>query len=258
MIIAMAMVLLVGPGCANHIGTTATSFLKKIREEPDPNVRFLAYGKLASPNCYDSEEQKDEAVKTLIEKLEGGLEPVGTRALICYTLGELGKPAARDAIIKAVSDAEPIVRIEACRALGKVGREEDATVLARVMTVDTMEDCRIAAIDGLRDLKPNDPRIQMVLVSGMQHDDPALRLASLKALENITGKRLGVDAVAWQKGLNLEAPTMIASEGAPTSDPAVKTAGTAQSTPAVKQVYPPQLPPLNSKYSINKNPTPSP
>ena len=28
-------------------------FLSKIRESPDPNIRYLAYAKLASPQCYD-------------------------------------------------------------------------------------------------------------------------------------------------------------------------------------------------------------
>ena len=35
-----------------------------------------------------------------------------------------------------------------------------------------------------------------MLVAGMEHDDPAIRLASLKALRKITGKDLGVDAAA--------------------------------------------------------------
>ena len=84
--------------------------------------------------------------------------------------------------MKATSDAEGVVRVQACLALGKVGLPEDATVLARVMTVDVLEDCRIAAIEGLGELKSTDPRILEVLVNGMEHDDPAIRLASVKSL----------------------------------------------------------------------------
>ena len=101
--------------------------------------------------------------------------------MICRTLGELGDPNARDALIGAVSDTEGLVRVQACRALGKVGKPEDVTVLARIMVVDTLEDCRIAAIDGLGELKSKDPRIMQMLVAGMEHEDPAIRLASLKA-----------------------------------------------------------------------------
>src|SRR5918997_1253610 len=73
-------------GCSGFSGTTAASFLRSIEESPDPNARYEAYSKLARPNCYDSEQQKVEAARVLIEKLETGREPVATRAVICQTL----------------------------------------------------------------------------------------------------------------------------------------------------------------------------
>ena len=208
-VLALALLVLlpvVPTGCAQYIGTTARSFLNTIRDDPDPNVRYLAYSKLASQQCYDNAEQKAEAVKTLVEKLQGSREPTASRAVICRTLGELGDPNARDALISAVSDPEGLVRVQACRALGKVGKPEDVTVLARIMMVDTLEDCRIAAIDGLGELKSKDPRILQMLVSGMEHDDPAIRLASLKALRNITNLDRGVDAAAWRDAVLPKSP----------------------------------------------------
>src|SRR3954451_12883736 len=185
---------LAGPaGCSQFIGTTAQSYLMKIRDSPDPNIRYLAYAKLASPACYDNPGQKTEAVKTLVQKLEGAQEPTASRAVICRTLGELRDPSAREALLKAVNDPEGLVRVQACRALGKVGNPEDATTLARVMTLDNLEDCRISAIEGLGELKTKDQRIMQVLVAGMEHDDPAIRLASLGALRKITGLDRGVD-----------------------------------------------------------------
>lgn len=192
-------------GCSNHIGTTAASFLRRVREDPDPNLRYLAYSKLANRDCYETAEQRHEAVQTLLEKYDKGKEPTASRAAIIRTLGELGDHAAREVVIRAISDPDPLIRVEACRALGKVGETQDATVLTRVMMVDTLEDARIAAIDALGVLKPNDPRISRVLIDGMQHEDPATRLASLAALRNITGKDLGVDASAWEKLLAPEA-----------------------------------------------------
>ncbi|SIO60068.1 HEAT repeat-containing protein [Singulisphaera sp. GP187] len=201
---ALAATLLVAAGlagCSGFTGTTAASFLRKVREDPDPNTRYLAYHKLASPHCYDSEEQKKEAVATLVNKLEQGKEPVATRAVICRTLGELHDPAAREALIKAVGDNEGLVRSQACRSLGQVGLPDDATILSRVMTVDTLEDCRIAAIEGLGEMRAKDPRILEVLVNSMEHPDPATRLASLNALRKITKKDLGVEAGPWRKEL---------------------------------------------------------
>jgi HEAT repeat protein len=188
-----------GPtGCAPYIGTTARSFLLTIKGSPDPNIRYLAYSKLASPQCYDNADQKADAVRLLVERLGGSQEPTATRAAICRTLGVLGDPAAREAIIKAVNDPEGLVRVQACRALGQVGKPEDVTILARIMTVDTLEDCRIAAIAGLGELKSKDPRILQMLVAGMEHDDPAIRMESLKSLRKITGTDKGVDVAAWR------------------------------------------------------------
>jgi HEAT repeat protein len=212
LMLAIALLAIAGwSGCSSFIGTTATSFLMKIRKDPDPNVRYIAYHKLADPNCYDNEQQKAEAVKTLIEKLDGAQEPVASRAVICRTLGELRDPSAREVLIKAVSDPEGVVRVQACRALGKVARPEDTTILARIMTVDNLEDCRIAAIEGLAELKSHYPRVLEVLVNGMEHDDPAIRLASLQALRKITGSDLGVKPGPWRDFLKSKAQTASAA-----------------------------------------------
>ena len=102
--LALALALLAclpvgSTGCAHYIGTTARSYLNTIEHDPDPNVRYLAYSKLGSPQLYDKAEQKAEAVKKLVEKLDGSKEPTASRAVICRTLGELGDPNAREALI---------------------------------------------------------------------------------------------------------------------------------------------------------------
>ena len=155
----LAASVVAAAGCTTYVGTTAKSFLGHVRTNPDPNVRYLAYSKLASADAYETREQKEEAVRTLIDKYEKGHEPVASRAIICRTLGELRDPQARDLLVKAVSSPDAVIKIEACRALGKVGRSEDATVLAGVMTLDNLEDARIAAIEGLAELKTSDARI---------------------------------------------------------------------------------------------------
>jgi HEAT repeat protein len=197
----LAVVIAAAAGCSTYVGTTAKSFLNHVRNDPDPNARYLAYSKLASSDSYDTEEQKREAVETLIEKFERGHEPVASRAMICRTLGELRDPRSHDLLVKAASSSEAVIKIEACRALGKVGRPEDATVLAQTMTLDNLEDARIAAIEGLAELKSKDPRIYKVLLDGMDHEDPAIRLASLNALRKLTRKDLGTDSAAWRREL---------------------------------------------------------
>jgi HEAT repeat protein len=212
----VAIVAIAIAGCTTYVGTTAKSYLGHVRSNPDPNVRYIAYAKLASSEVYDTEQQKREAVDVLIDKFERGREPVATRAIICRTLGELREPKARDLLVKAVSSPEAVVKIEACRALGKVGSPEDATILAQIMSLDNLEDARIAAIEGLAELKTKDPRIYHVLLDGMEHEDPAIRLASLTALRRLTRKDLGTDVSAWRRDLN---PMLQAATGKPTSEP---------------------------------------
>ncbi|WP_165063623.1 HEAT repeat domain-containing protein [Paludisphaera rhizosphaerae] len=188
-------------GCSTYVGTTARSFLGHVRNNPDPNIRYIAYTKLASKDVFESDEQRHEAVAVLIDRYQKGNEPIASRAIICRTLGEIGDDSAREVLLKAVRHHEAVVRVEACRALGKIGRSEDATSLAQSMAVDNVEDVRIAAIDGLAELKSNDPRIYKVLLDAMENEDPAIRLASLNALRKITGKDLGTEPTPWRKDL---------------------------------------------------------
>jgi HEAT repeat protein len=192
------LAILVSVGCANYIGSTARSFLKRIEESPDPNVRHLAYRKLASPGCYDNEEQKAEAARLLSRKLAQGKEPVASRAEICRTLGELRRPEGHEALVASIGSEESLIRAEACRALGKIGHPEDAAHLTRIMTADMDNDCRIAAIDGLGALRAADPRVCVMLAEGMEHEDPAIRLASLRALRSIVGRDLGTEPKPWK------------------------------------------------------------
>jgi HEAT repeats len=189
-------------GCSTYIGTTSKSFLHEARENVDPNIRYVAYARLGSPSIYENAAQKDEAVQLLVSKLREGREPVAVRAVIVRSLGNLGDRRARQEIIKGANDVDnAVIRVEACRALGKVGLPEDATLLARIMTIDKLEDCRIAAIEGLGFLKANDVRIYGILLDGMEHDDPAIRFECLRSLRAITDKDFGVDPAAWRTGL---------------------------------------------------------
>jgi hypothetical protein len=196
---AAMLLLAILPGCSNFVGTTAKSFMSHIRSDPDPNKRYLAYAGLGKRDLFDSETERSEAVDLLIAKLKEGREPLAIRSVICRTLGDIRDPKARTVLIKTAGDPEGILRAEACRAIGKIGNPEDASLLARVMTVDNLEDCRMAAIEGLGEMKVTDPRIIQILIDGMDHDDPAIRMASLTSLRKISGKDLGVETEPWRK-----------------------------------------------------------
>ena len=208
-------------GCALFGPTTAMSFVRQIEQSPDPNLRYKAYQNLASPRCYDDDGQKTKAVHAMLARLDPEKEPPATRIVICRTLGAIGDPAARPALIRLVRDPDPLLRGEACRALGKVGVSQDATILMQAMMLDTDPNCQVAAIEGLGDLRSKDPRRVSTLVKALEHEDPAIRYASVQSLRKITGKDLGVEVGPWKA---------LVAEAEKTADPATaKAAATAPS-----------------------------
>ncbi len=194
------------PGCAGKVGTTARSMLSHVRSDDDPNARYEAYAKLGRKRTYDNEQQLVEAVTEMATRLTEGKEPAMTRAVICRSLGELKRPEAREALIKAIDDEDGDVRTEAARALGKVGNDEDAVLLARMMAIDTTHNGRVAAAEGLANLKPKDPKVLISLSENLNNDDPAIRLAAYRALKSITGADPGTDVETWQEYLAKTVP----------------------------------------------------
>jgi HEAT repeat protein len=202
LLFAASLCLAQSGACTPYIGTTYKSFIRQARENPDPNIRYIAYAKLGAPSLYEDQVQKDEAVRIMVGKLDEGREPLAIRAAIIRSLGNLGDRRAREVILRGVSDTDnAMIRVEACRALGKVGLPEDATTLARIMMVDKLEDCRIAAIESIGSLKSHEPRIYQILIEGMDHEDPAIRYQCLQSLRKITGKDYGTGAEVWKREL---------------------------------------------------------
>jgi hypothetical protein len=161
-------------------------------------VRYKAYQALGSARVYDDNTQKAAAAKLLLANLDARKEPLASRAVICRTLGDLGDPSARDAMVRLVRDADPLIRAEAYRALGKVGRREDATVLMQAMTLDLDDHCKSAAIEALGSLKDPDPRTEGYLVRALDNDDPRIRFAALRSIRKISGKDLGAKPEPWR------------------------------------------------------------
>ncbi len=87
------------------------------------------------------------------------------------------------------------------------------------MTVDPLEDCRIAAIEGIGSLKTHDPRIYHVLIDGMDHEDPAIRLGCYRALKQITGKDLGNRPDGWRHELEPQTASAPKPGASPASQP---------------------------------------
>jgi HEAT repeat protein len=189
--------------------------MRAVRNTTDPNLRHQAYSRLASANLYDNEDQKAEAARLLSERLASGREPIISRAVICRTLGELKRPEGREAVIRALDETEPVVQTEAARALGKLGQPEDAAMLARLAMAGTSINLRIAAIESIGALRPSDSRYTTLLVDGMEHTDPAVRVASHEALCALAGRDLGLDAKVWRAQVTRRDPAAVNTAARP-------------------------------------------
>lgn len=75
-----------------------------------------------------------DSVSALIEAVE---QRSDARPTICWLLGRLGDPAARDALQRAARDGDASVRSEAVRAIGELGGDSDVEVLIDVLRDDT-------------------------------------------------------------------------------------------------------------------------
>ena len=102
------------------------------------------------------------------------------------------------------------------------------------MTLDNLEDARIAAIEGLAELKTKDTRIYQLLVENMDHDDPAIRLASLNALRKLTGKDHGTNPADWRRKLKPVLDAAAATASPSPGDAAIKARPAAESATATR------------------------
>ncbi len=112
-------------GCSTYLGTTPKSFLRHVRSNPDPNMRYHRLRKAGRTRSRTTIPQdKSDAIETLVEQARRGQGADGDGPVIIRTLGELGDRRAQNAIARVANNpnAEPMLKVEAYRALGKVGR----------------------------------------------------------------------------------------------------------------------------------------
>ena len=130
------------------------------------------------------------------------------------TLGEFQTPAARAAVSTALADEAAIVRIAACKALGKHPAAEAVEPLAQAVAGDNDLDVRIAAASALgKYTTPDLPaaerkRLAQSLRPALDDRDPALQTAAMQSLETITGRDNFRNSVTtWRQYLDGANPT---------------------------------------------------
>jgi len=115
-----------------------------------------------------------------------------------------GKIASSDdampLIEKGLDDDSMKVRMEACRALGRIDDEASSRMLATMVGSETNQDVRHAAIESLAAHK--NPVSTNSLRLALSDHNPATRDLTMQSLRSVTGKQLGDDPDVWIAELN--------------------------------------------------------
>lgn len=151
-------------------------------ETADRDERFRASAWLAM--------QKDAAIAPLTEKLEDDGVGVGTKIMICRTLGQMG-PAAEDSLTSALESDEQLVRINAAEQLAII-KPTTAGIVNTLIGLIDHEDPRTAerAIKSLAHLGPSAKASKDRLLEVLNSNaDEGLRGEAKRALTKVNPRK---------------------------------------------------------------------
>ncbi|GEM_PF-2672272 len=177
------------------VDSVATA-LGVIRESLDPARRREAFEYLGKP----SHTRGDAALRAdvcdiLALALKADPDP-HTRVIIVQALGEIGGADQAPALVAAMGDAEPAVRIAVCRVLGKLKAQDATANLDSLFLTDPELDARLAAAEALGQLPGQ--QAALALVGGLNDPDVAVRFRCRESLKQMLGQDHGVDLNAWR------------------------------------------------------------
>ena len=142
------------------------------------------------------------------------------RRLAVLASGNLTSTDAISLVEKGLDDDSVKVRMEACRALGKIDSTDSSRLLASMVGKESNQDVRHSAISALA--KHNSQVSIDSLKLALADRNPATRDLTVKALRGVTGKEIGNDPEAWIAALEKstsESSTNAASPGEAKSAP---------------------------------------
>ncbi len=123
------------------------------------------------------------------------------RRLVVRAAGRLEGPAALKLIEQGLDDTSTKVRMEACRSLGMMSDDDDATrLLVAAIGTDTSEDVKHSAMDALANHK-NKIAVDSLRLA-LSDRNPATRSLAVQSLRGATGKNYGDDPQVWIAALD--------------------------------------------------------
>lgn len=136
-----------------------------------PGVRARAAGALGESRVKDKSQTLVDALIKCLADPEASVREAAAGAL-CYSM-----PLAIPALIKALSDTAPVVRMKALIALGSLNAEEAFDAMAACLRNDPDEEVRAYAVGALSDI--HSPRVKEHLIRAL--DDASARVRSSAA-----------------------------------------------------------------------------
>ena len=168
-----------------------------------PSQRVDELADLARTARKKSPEQQEQTAAQLAEQIRGELDPLVRRQII-RTLAEYESPRAESVLVAALEDPEPMVRIEACNALGRRGGAEASRKLIETLGADTDKDVQLAALRQLGNA--GDIYAVKAVGQALEDPDPALQHAAVVSLRKLTDQEFGDDVNAWRAYVQGENP----------------------------------------------------
>lgn len=170
-----------------------------IQSDATGDERVSAYRALADPQAVPAE-LRAMARKVLMDGATKEYH-VLARAAAVAALSHYPDPDAANVLMEAAGDRNPIVRVEAARALGHVNQTGAIDALKRLAVEDDDADVRMAAAGAL--LVSSHPAAPQVLVECLKDEELAVVRRAAEGLRSLTGAAIeGRDYVQWKEWID--------------------------------------------------------
>lgn len=128
------------------------------------------------------------------------------RAEAVKTLARFRHEAILPGLQLGMEDADPSVRIAACRAWAEIGGTGALQALAEAIARDDNVDVKTCAAAGLAQFR--DPAAVEALGVALNESDPALQYQAMRSLRACTNRDFGNNVTAWREYVAGQTPTV--------------------------------------------------
>ena len=141
--------------------------------------------------------EEQERIAQSLARSYANKQPQAVQIGITKTFGYINTPTAIKGLEMALQDANPEIRIEAVRSLGRLRSPAALQALVATQNSDTNLDVRLAVTEELGGFKSN--QAVLALSQSLKDSDPAMQFLAMQSLSQVTGEDLGNDVRQWQQ-----------------------------------------------------------